>query len=473
MYKLSTFICLLSLPCLFSTLEVVAEPAHFPIRRSSKPRGIEHYAAAADNLRAKYGYAPSTKHKRQTSQSIPTTNQNADSSYFATVTVGTPPQPFNVILDTGSSDFWLASTQCVSCQGMPLFDPSKSSTLKTEATSVTIRYGSGSVLGSLAQDTITMGGFTVPQQIWLTVTQATAQIVSGSVSGIMGLAFSAIAATGATPFWQALVNNNQLQAPEMSFFLTRFVNQATATEEEPGGVFTLGGTNATFFKGDIDFVNMPSSVQTSFWLLQLSSLTVGGNPVRISTGNAALSAIDTGTTLIGGPSADVAAFWSAVPGSQRVVGMQGFFSFPCSTIIQVTIAFGGKTWPINSDDMNLGRISSLSSQCLGGIFDLSQGSSAGGGSSPSWVVGDVFLKNVYSVFRATPPSIGFAELSDAAGGSSGQPGSGTVRFTQTGNPLPTHHGGPFGAASPSIPPSLIAISLSFLTTLASACYLLL
>lgn len=29
------------------------------------------------------------------------------------------------------------------------------------------------------------------------------------------------------------------------------------------------------------------------------ALTVGGNPVRISTGNAAISAIDTGTTLIG------------------------------------------------------------------------------------------------------------------------------------------------------------------------------
>jgi cathepsin D len=110
----------------------------------------------------------------------------------------------------------------------------------------------------------------------VTVTQTTAQIVSGSVSGIMGLAFSAIAATGATPFWQALVNNNQLQAPEMSIFLTRFVDQASATEEEPGGVFTLGGTNATFFKGDIDFVNMPSSVQTSFWLLQLSGVFLHG-----------------------------------------------------------------------------------------------------------------------------------------------------------------------------------------------------
>lgn len=75
MYKLFTILCVLNLPCLFSTLPVVAEPVHFPIRRSSKPRGIEHYAEVADRLRQKYGYSSSTKHRRQSSQAIPITNQ--------------------------------------------------------------------------------------------------------------------------------------------------------------------------------------------------------------------------------------------------------------------------------------------------------------------------------------------------------------------------------------------------------------
>ena len=61
-----------------------------------------------------------------------------------------------------------------------------------------------------------------------------------------------------------------------------------------------------------------------------------------------------------------------------------------------------------------------SSDCLGGIFDLTQGSSIEAGSgNPNWVVGDVFLKNVYSVYRLSPPSVGFAQLSSAAGGGSG------------------------------------------------------
>jgi cathepsin D len=54
-------------------------------------------------------------------------------------------------------------------------------------------------------------------------------------------------------------------------------------------------------------------------------MTVQGNNVKIATGNAA---IDTGTTLIGGPSADVKNIWAAVPNSQPMGGlMEGFYSF--------------------------------------------------------------------------------------------------------------------------------------------------
>jgi len=92
-------------------------------------------------------------------------------------------------------------------------------------------------------------------------------LIDGKLSGILGLAFQGIANTKAVPFWQALVQNNLLTNPEFSFFITRFVDDQSAAQEEPGGVFTLGGTNSTLFQGDIDFRNFTSvGSGGSFWL---------------------------------------------------------------------------------------------------------------------------------------------------------------------------------------------------------------
>jgi cathepsin D len=76
-------------------------------------------------------------------------------------------QQLNVILDTGSSDLWFANTQCNVCTSdTPGYDSNKSSSFTSPGRSgpVSIQYGIGSVEGVLAQDTVTMGGFTISKQ---------------------------------------------------------------------------------------------------------------------------------------------------------------------------------------------------------------------------------------------------------------------------------------------------------------------
>jgi len=270
-----------------------------------------------------------------------------------------------------------------------------------------------------------MSGFQVQRQPWLLVDQTTSNLLSGTNAGILGLAFDTIANTGATPFWQTLAQTNQFTTPEMSFWLNRLLNVQNAQNEQFGGVFTLGGQNQTLYQGDVEFLPLVTNVgRQTYWLLTVSAITVNGRSVTLPSGNVA--AIDTGTTLIGGPSDAVAAIFAQIPGSQPLGGnLVGFYGFPCDTTVQVNMAFGGKSWPINSDDMNLGQVSASSNICAGGVFDLTAGSSIGaGGGNPNWVVGATFLKNVYSVFRSQPAAIGFAELSNAAGGSSGTPSGG-------------------------------------------------
>ncbi|KAI9067338.1 acid protease [Trametes sanguinea] len=424
------------LPLFSLVAGIVANPVyvppalHIPLTRRSNNRNasVERFASHAEHLRAKYGWSNSTLAKRQgKTVGVNIIDQAQDSSYIGTVSIGTPPQSFKVVLDTGSSDLWVAVADCLSCGQTPTFDPTQSSSLQAVTSTtgntqqVTIRYGSGSVQGTLAQDTVSMAGFTVNPQTFLLVDRMTSGLLDGDVSGIMGLAFEALASTNAVPFWQALATDGQFASPEISFWLARHLDDENPPDEQNGGVMTLGGTNSTLFTGDVEFVPLTTvGGSPTFWMLEMTGATVQGKTVSIPTGDAALSAIDTGTTLVGGPSDAVKAIYDAIPGSNPVPSMSGFFQYPCSTDVQVSFAFGGKSWPISSADMNLGRISSDS--CVGGIFDLTLGSDvSGGGGNPTWVVGDTFLKNVYSVFRANPAAVGFAQLSDAAGGSSAQP----------------------------------------------------
>lgn len=446
------------------------EPLHIPVLRRQNARrsgtaDLDRIAASAQATKDKFRLTSSSLSRRAQTTDIGITNQGQDTSYFAQVSVGTPPQNFDLVLDTGSSDLWFATASCVSCsQGTPLLQPTRSTTIQASSQRISLSYGSGNATGIVMQDTVSMGPFTVNPQVFIAVDQVSDGLIDGQLSGIMGLAFQGIANSGALPFWQALLNQNQLTNPEFSFFITRFLNDPTAQSEEPGGVLTLGGTNSTFFQGNIDF--QPSTSTGGFWLQSVAGVSVDGKTVSI--GNAVTAAIDTGTTLIGAPTAAVNGIWSAVKGAVPLSGqMAGFWSFPCSTQVTVSISFGGPSWPISIDDLNLGTVGAGNSQCLGAIFDIELGTGPGqAAGTPEWIVGDTFLKNVYSVFRAQPPSVGFAQLSAAAGGSSGTPGPvGTAKLTGS---LPTPTGGSNSAQRQLVPFGntgiVVASALSLLTT---------
>ena len=163
---------------------------------------------------------------------------------------------------------------------MPTFNPSASTSIQQPQSQaggqqeVQIHYGSGQVAGVLGQDTVNMGGFTVNPQTFLVVTDMSQGLLDGDTSGIMGLAFQSLASTRAVPFWDALTNAGQFAQPEFSFWLTRFINTQNPSDNEPGGVFTLGGTNSTLFTGDIEFLNLAGTSdasQATFWLLEMTS----------------------------------------------------------------------------------------------------------------------------------------------------------------------------------------------------------
>jgi len=113
------------------------------------------------------------------------------------------------------------------------------------------------------------------------------------------------------------------------------------------------------------------------------------------------------------------------------------------------MSFGGTDWSISPLDINVGTVTS--GMCAGAIFDA--GVLYGGVLYETWIVGDTFLKNVYSVFSADPPAVGFAQLASGLSSSTGtfdpnpvQSGSLPASTTPVGSP----NGGITGAANKNI-----------------------
>jgi cathepsin D len=88
-----------------------------------------------------------------------------------------------------------------------------------------------------------------------------------------------------------------------------------------------GSTNTSLYTGEIDFQDIPSGF-VSYWTLAIKNLTVNSNSVTVPSGQSSYAAIDTGTTLIGGPADQVASVYAQIPNSVAGTGnYEGYYLY--------------------------------------------------------------------------------------------------------------------------------------------------
>lgn len=139
----------------------------------------------------------------------------------------------------------------------------------------------------------------------------------------MGLGFRPLAASGATPLVQSLAQGGNLPQQIFSFALRTYSTIEQFYDQQDGGIMTVGGVNSSYFTGNINWI--PIDQPATYWKIPLQDVLVGGKSLNISNSGVV---IDTGTSLIGGPAAEVAAIYAAIPGSQAVKyqSQSGYYS---------------------------------------------------------------------------------------------------------------------------------------------------
>ncbi|NXI57003.1 PEPC protein, partial [Chloroceryle aenea] len=146
------------------------------------------------------------------------------SFYFGEISIGTPPENFLVLFDTGSSNLWVPSTYCQTpaCVNHARFNRSLSSTFSGTDASYTLRYGFGDVPVALGYDTVTIQNIIINnQEFGLSLDEPTRPFYYLDFDGILGMAYPGIGIGGYNTLMQNMLQQNQLAEPIFSFYYSR------------------------------------------------------------------------------------------------------------------------------------------------------------------------------------------------------------------------------------------------------------
>ncbi|VDB83061.1 unnamed protein product [Peniophora sp. CBMAI 1063] len=348
-------------------------------------RGLETYqrnTGEAHHL-AKVFKPASESRKRATGSDALTDDEQE--LWYGKISVGTPAVTYTVDFDTGSSDLFLPSSSCGStCSGHTLYNPSKSSTAKSLGKSFSLAYGDGStVSGTQYTDTVAIAGLTATKQTLGSASKYSTGFESSQfpADGLLGMAFKSLSDYNANPFFQTLISQGTVSSSVFGFKLA-----------SSGSSLYLGGTDSSLYSGSFTYVSLS---QAAYWEAPLGGLTVGSTKIVGTTD----SIIDTGTTLIIGDSATVKKAYAAIGGAKD--NGDGTYTVSCSGSPKISLTFGGKAFSVSAASFNLPNGDGT---CIGGLGyddDIA---------SEFWIVGDVFLQNVYTAFDVANNRVGFATL---------------------------------------------------------------
>eukprot|EP01060_Flectonema_neradi_P030572 TRINITY_DN4479_c0_g1_i1.p1 TRINITY_DN4479_c0_g1~~TRINITY_DN4479_c0_g1_i1.p1 ORF type:complete len:413 (+),score=110.24 TRINITY_DN4479_c0_g1_i1:48-1241(+) len=375
----------------------------------TKPAGARNVSAEGAMLAQKYGATPS----------IPISNfENAQ--YYGPITIGTPPQSFNVVFDTGSSNLWVPGPK-PSIVGHNRYHSDQSSTYQKNGTTFAIQYGSGKLEGIIDKDVVSIAGLDVtinfgeatkmPGLTWdvgklegiidkdvvsiagldVTINFGEATKMPGltwdvaKFDGICGMGWPQIAVDGVVPPFFSLLAQQKISTPTFAFYLT---------SDGSNGELTIGGSNPAHHDGDFNYVPV---AKEGYWQLVGDDVSFD----KASVGTKVNAVMDSGTSLLAFPKSVATSINSKLGCTEGPTGECQFKTCPpAGSLPDLVLTMNGATYTLEQDDY----IMKVQTSCISGFMGIDVPPPMG----PVWIFGDVFMRKYYLEFDVAQKRVGFA-----------------------------------------------------------------
>eukprot|EP00416_Gambierdiscus_australes_P013152 CAMPEP_0171148412 /NCGR_PEP_ID=MMETSP0766_2-20121228/148553_1 /TAXON_ID=439317 /ORGANISM="Gambierdiscus australes, Strain CAWD 149" /LENGTH=534 /DNA_ID=CAMNT_0011612323 /DNA_START=33 /DNA_END=1637 /DNA_ORIENTATION=- len=327
--------------------------------------------------------------------------------------IGTPPQPFKVIFDTGSGNLIVPSADCNApgCRPHRKYAHNASTTgtaivnERGEGSSE-ITFGTGEISGDFFRDKLCIGGsLCIDSNFIAADRESTEPFQEIPFDGIMGLGFKDLSMGEGFNIVDDLVAKGSLPGGQFSFYLT----------DDGDSEVTFGGYRPEYLASDIvwapvkresywqvyiddiTFEYLASDIvwapvkRESYWQVYIDDITFDNAPKGLCP-NGCQVAVDTGTSMLAGPS-DLVDRLSDLVGAKS--DCSNFESLP-----KLGFQIGDKVLNLMPDDY----MDRSASDCSFSLMALDVPPPKG----PLFIFGDPFLRRFLTVFDRQAPRVGFA-----------------------------------------------------------------
>ncbi|TFK57717.1 acid protease [Heliocybe sulcata] len=321
---------------------------------------------------------------------------DASGKYAVKVNISSGPetQHFGLAISTGTGYTMVAGSECDSCDGVPTYNPSQSTSAKAMAGLASVGILNNTVDGSgykedCGMQTSSGGVWKYPNQT-IVVANGSEPVFTNGLSGILGLGTNSVQGNFSDTIFGAYMSQD---ASDSSFQYGMALN-APDNSTSDGGVLHLLSPDSSAYTGNVSWKGVQQAASSngtglsSDWIVDLDGWTFAGGSGSITNNQGGACTVDPYYPNVYLPLNLATQIYGSISGASQFSDPTTnaiAWTMPCDTKMTFTAVFGTESFSVDESILVINQ----GTRCVGAVEGWSDSSFTG------YLFGARFLSEVY------------------------------------------------------------------------------